>query len=318
MQNVLMTSYPNASQKRAKIKDCVVGEPTTQCIYWGDVAHTQITVDPKSEVVKISREVNDTKGEIIDCYQLTENTQWFGGPQIRYQHWPIQGMYYEEEPYVTTHPNNIAIAERYWLSSRGIYIYVSEKDPLFIDQNNVEEKHLCLIAKNKNPYPKRDKITLNYEIGLFGDPKLAHRNVIEKHFGKPSNHPNPLMVEHPIWSTWAQYKVNINDAVVLKFAKDIKKYGFNNSQIEIDDNWETCYGSAEFDPIKFPDVPGLVQQLKDLGFHVTLWIHPFINEECEESYIEANDPGYFVKNEDGVVHTTWWQGKYCLLFKNFC
>lgn len=291
------------------VKDCGPKDPHSICVYSGEIEHTKIKIDPKSEVVEISREINDPDGEIADCYQLVDGVQWFGGPQIRYQHWPIQNMYFEEEPYVTTHPTNIAIAERYWLSSRGIYIYASEKDPLFIDQNNVEDKHLCLIAKNKKPYPRRDKITLRYEIGVFDSPKSAHRNVVEKHFGKPRGHPNPLMVEHPIWSTWAQFKVNVDEAVVLKFAQDIKKNGFNNSQIEIDDNWETCYGSAEFDPLKFPDIRGLVNQLKDLGFKVTLWIHPFINENCEESYIEAFNKGYFVKNEKNEVHTTWWQGE---------
>lgn len=311
MQNFLITTYSTGIYGNSTIEESKLGNSVTNwCIYLNGLQHTKIKVDSSSEVVEISREIDDPEGEIIDCYQLADNTQWFGGPQMRYQHWPIQGMYFEEEPYVTTHPVNIAIAERYWLSSRGIYIYASDQDPLFIDQNNVRDKHLCLIAKNKKPYPKRDKITLNYEIGLFADPKLAHRHVIKNHFGKPTGHPNAQMVEHPIWSTWAQFKININEAIVLKFAKDIKKYGFNNSQIEIDDNWETCYGSAKFDPVKFPDVPAFIKQLKDLGFHVTLWTHPFINENCEGSYVEALNAGYLVKNEDDQVHTTWWQGNF--------
>ncbi|TGZ38006.1 Uncharacterized protein DBV15_05287 [Temnothorax longispinosus] len=67
----------------------------------------------------------------------------------------------QEEPYVPTHPVNMALAERYWLSSKGIYIYVNETiSPLFIDQNNYRDKHLCLIAKNKAPYQHRDRIEL--------------------------------------------------------------------------------------------------------------------------------------------------------------
>ena len=129
-----------------------------------------------------------------------------------------------------------------------------------------------------------------------------------------------------IWSTWAQYKVNIDQDKVLQFAQDIRDNGFADSQLEvkwgtsfckehiilmplsqIDDNWESCYGEAEFGD-KFPDAPGMVQQLKDMGFRVTLWIHPFINLECP-SWTEAADNGYFVLDGKGVTGLTyWWQG----------
>lgn len=312
MENELITKNPKEKKGLANmtIRHCVSGDPLTACIMSGDIPYTKVTVDPDKDVVKISREVNNSQGQIMDCFELAEDgTQWFGGPEIRYQQWPIQGMRYEDMPYVTTAVENMAIAERYWLSSRGVYIFVSDKDPLFLDQNNEREKHLCLVAKNGNPYHKRDRITLDYEIGVFKDPKVAHKHVIAEHFGKPTGHPSTKMVEHPIWSTWAVYKMNINEMKILRLAEEIRDNGFNNSQIEIDDNWETCYGSAEFDPIKFPDVPELVKKLKALGFDTTLWIHPFINEDCEESYIEALNKGYFVKNTEGSVHATWWQGK---------
>ena len=219
-------------------------------------------------------------------------------------------MYYEEEPYVPTHPNNMALAERYWLSSKGIYIFADDRDPLFLDQNNYLANHLCLITKNKAPYHKRDKITLSYEIGVFANPRQAHERVIKSHFGNPTGHPNERMVTHPIWSTWARYKVYVNDSVVREFGDQILKYGFNNSQLEIDDNWETCYGSAKFDPKKFPDVKKLTNDLKAKKFRVTLWIHPFINKGCNdgEAYDYALKNNYLIKNTEGEVHTVWWQG----------
>lgn len=314
MKNELITKNPKKSIfSKLSVKHFTSKlNPRTTSIVIEEI-NTNITLENEKEIVKIEREVDHRDGQLIDCYELTDDAQWFGGPQTRYQHWPIQNMYYEEEPYVPTQLDNMAITERYWLSSRGIYIYVNEMDPLFVDQNNHKDKHLCLISKNKNPYPAYDKVTLRYYIGVFHDAKTAHRHAVAHHLGHPTGHPSPLMVQNPIWSTWAQYKVHINEAVVMKFAKAIKDHGFNHSQLEIDDNWETCYGSAEFDPIKFPDVPRFVKQLKDMGFDVTLWIHPFINENCEESYVEAYEKGYFVKNHEGEVHTTWWQGKFSFL-----
>ncbi|XP_046749481.1 myogenesis-regulating glycosidase isoform X2 [Diprion similis] len=279
------------------------------CVIQGDDMKTEIKLSSDSEIITISRTVSDSATAIIDCYELTDGTQWFGGPQLRYQHWPIQHMRYEEEPYLPTHPVNMGLAERYWLSSKGIYIFVEDAAPLFIDQNNYKDKNLCLIAKNKAPYRHRESIELNYEIGVFGDPRSAHENVIHDHLGKPTGHPDERMIMNPIWSTWARYKANVSTEIVNEFADEILQYGFNNSQLEIDDNWETCYGSAIFDTKKFPNIKSLTDGLKAKGFRVTLWIHPFINEECVPAYTEALNDGYFVKNIDGEVRMAWWQGK---------
>jgi alpha-glucosidase (family GH31 glycosyl hydrolase) len=132
------------------------------------------------------------------------------------------------------------------------------------------------------------------------------------------------MMTQPVWSTWAQYKADINASVVLGFGQEIAGRGFPASQLEIDDNWEACYGAATFDPVRFPDPARLVGDLKALGFRVTLWVHPFINRDCEDSYTEAASPPrmYLVRDPDGrygssgdwegVVHMPglvwWWQG----------
>ncbi|KYQ57032.1 hypothetical protein ALC60_04020 [Trachymyrmex zeteki] len=269
---------------------------------------TSINKNPDDQTIVITRTVYDPNGELLDCFQLSDDTQWFGGPEFRHQYWPIQNMCYEEEAYLPTHPSNMAIAERYWLSSKGIYIYVDYASPLFLDQNNYRDKYLCMITKNKAPYQHRDIINVTYTIGVFPDPTTAHQYAVKNHLGKPTVLPDSLMVQYPIWSTWARYKTNITAKVVETYADEIVAHGFKNSQIEIDDNWETCYGSAEFDPVKFPDVSALTKLLNDKGFRVTLWIHPFINRNCESAYSTALNNDYFVKNLDGNVQMSWWQG----------
>ena len=88
------------------------------------------------------------------------------------------------------------------------------------------------------------------------------------------------MMRDPVWSTWAQFKGDIDEATVRGFASGIRANGFLDSQLEIDDNWETCYGEAVFDPAKFPDPQAMVSDLNAMGFRTTLWIHPFINASC--------------------------------------
>ncbi len=53
---------------------------------------------------------------------------------------------------------------------------------------------------------------------------------------------------------------------------------------------------------------GLVSRLKSLGFRVTIWVHPFINVDCNEFLTYAKKKDYLVKNQNGVVMTSWWNG----------
>ncbi|XP_014228914.1 myogenesis-regulating glycosidase [Trichogramma pretiosum] len=311
LEMVLFTKDPAATtlagDSRAVYQLISNCEQDTICVKVRDVVHTKILAAPQADAVKIKRLMQNPDGSLTDCIRLDEDAQWVGGPQWRYQHWPVQHQYYEEEPYVPTHQNQAAVIERYWLSSRGFYIYGSPRDPLFVDQNNLITKHLCLVAKNRAPYHRREQIELDYEIGVFSDARMAHEYVVLEHLGKPMDIPDERMVAEPIWSTWARYKVYVNDSVVREFAKEIRDNGFGNSQLEIDDNWETCYGSAEFNATKFPDVLGLTDDLHSQGFRVTLWVHPFINRNCA-AYDYAVEHDYAVKNLEGSVKSEWWQG----------
>ena len=62
----------------------------------------------------------------------------------------------------------------------------------------------------------------------------------------------------------ARYKTLVNEARVMTFASQIQSNGFNNSQLEIDDRWELCYGEQTFDDKKFPDPKQMNDQLHSL------------------------------------------------------
>ena len=50
------------------------------------------------------------------------------------------------------------------------------------------------------------------------------------------------------------------------------------SVMEIDDRWQSAYGDLTFDAAKFPDALGMVRQLHAMGFKVTVWVMPFVEE----------------------------------------
>ena len=51
----------------------------------------------------------------------------------------------------------------------------------------------------------------------------------------------------------------------------------------------SAYGDLDFDAAKFPDAPGMVRQLRALGFKVTVWVMPFA-EENSAAYRCARAP----------------------------
>lgn len=243
---------------------------------------------------------------IENCYGYASDL-WYGGPENTYQYWPFSNMTFDEFSYITKETDATAVAERYWVTSSGFYIFVDRSVPLFIDSNNHIANGFCMIAKQSYPYSPRDEVNLSYNVCAFKNARVAHMDAVKKHLKHPKGIPDTRMVQHPIWSTWVRCKKDVNDTAVRDFAQAIVDNGFNNSQIEIDDNWETCYGSAQFNQSRFPNMTKLGTDLNEMGFRVTLWNHPFVNTNCS-LYTTLEKKGYLIKDEEGNTETVWWDG----------
>lgn len=286
----------------------VIRTPTGY-LFQGDDSTLQFTIaEDSSSFAMISIERNSMGSTFLtDCVELKSNEMsWYGGPEQVYQRWPIEKLSLESYSYVTKADDNCGIAERYWLNSYGLFIYVDKETPLFLNQTPANV--LCFYGQKFAPYYTRDgsNFTFNYKIGIASDAREAHLKAVEYFLKKPTSYPDERMTTYPIWSTWAKYRRDINESVVQSFADLINANGFNNSQMDIDDFWETCYGSLEFDPIKFPNIANLTLIMKSKGFRITLWVHPFINKGCEPIYSEALSKGFLVLNHNNNPDMYWW------------
>lgn len=150
--------------------------------------------------------------------------------------------------------------ESYFFNSDGFYIHIDDSVALFVDINGRRPGHMCFAAKVTGPYRKNRNV-MKFRTCKYGNPREAHENAIRDVLGMPSSIPDPHMVKYPIWSTWARYKVDINTSVVERYAREIVNYGFSRGTFEIDDNWETCYGSAEINTSKFGNIRELTDKL---------------------------------------------------------
>ncbi|XP_037813724.1 myogenesis-regulating glycosidase [Lucilia sericata] len=248
----------------------------------------------------------------MDCISLNiGNTHWYAGPEDRHQYWPVERQVFTNYSYLTKEDHNAGLAERYWLNSDGKFFYVEDETPLFIEQNSEGyDNKLCFSAIKSLPYDVRmSEVSFIYHIGVAGNAKTAHMYAVKNILGHPNEYPDERMVQYPIWSTWALYKADIDDKIVREFADKIKSLGFENSQLEIDDDWEDCYGALTFRKSKFPDIKKLTDDLKADGFRVTLWIHPFINKDCQQTYNDALSKGYLVLDHNKNPDTQWWNSK---------
>ncbi|KAJ8947345.1 hypothetical protein NQ318_002871 [Aromia moschata] len=271
----------------------------------GDIS---VNVTMITDGIEIAWETENTDLEFSDCFELnTTETHWYGGPERKVQRWPLEKQTIDgSEAYVLKATDNFAVAERYWLNSDGLYFFVDERVPLFVDQNNNRENTVCFNARVENPYINRTRNFLRYTFIVKENPKEAHLHAVKNYLGMPKGYPNEKMIKEPIWTTWAKYKRLINDSVVLDFAQEIRDHGFQAGQLEIDDAWEKCYGAQEFNSDTFANISDTVSKLKEMAFRVTLWVHPFVDSDCQDNSKIGIEKGYFVGNPSGNINGTWW------------
>ncbi|KAJ8963797.1 hypothetical protein NQ314_005378 [Rhamnusium bicolor] len=123
------------------------------------VDNVSVTIMFKGDGYDVTWETSSKSAIFKDCYDLNIGmVNWYGGPERQSQKWPIEKLNLSaDNAYVVNRYDNFAVAERYWLNSRGAYIFVEDTVPLFVDQNNEEQGKLCLIAKSKEPYIYKKK-----------------------------------------------------------------------------------------------------------------------------------------------------------------
>ncbi|OWF36565.1 uncharacterized family 31 glucosidase KIAA1161-like [Mizuhopecten yessoensis] len=258
--------------------------------------------------VQISRDFSP-----IDCISMT-HAHWFGGAELHNQRWPINNMEIPMQPFVpedlyVRHKSFGNVLEPFWVNSEGLGIVVSDASPIQVSVNEDQSGKICFSANNSQSYTMYTNNHLEYTICKGKHILDVVQSMSRMAFDLPIGIPDFRMVRKPIWSTWARYKTLINQSKVLDYAREIKEFGYPNSQLQIDDMYTVSYGDLDFDPIKFPDPSGMIQTLKDMGYRVTVWVHPFANLDSEV-FREGVDQGYWVMDISGQVPALvrWWQG----------
>jgi len=257
---------------------------------------------------------------------------WYGHGELINQQFPLNRVMLQMAPFHTfdNGPTGLSgILTPAWYSSNGTLVISESQLEVGINQppGDYPRYQWGFATSNRGPYANRPftdtgklgdglitlrGIALDLKFSFSENAITAYQNLV-KHFGHPAEIPPESLFTKPTWTTWARYKTAINEEVVLKFADEIIKNQYPYNVLEIDDRWQVYYGDLGFDPVRFPNPKGMIEQLHKKGFKVTAWVIPFLQPESR-AFADGAKNGWLVCRQDGAPYLVeWWQGRGGLL-----
>jgi alpha-D-xyloside xylohydrolase len=107
----------------------------------------------------------------------------------------------------------------------------------------------------------------------------------------------PMMPDYAagFWQCKLRYQTQEE---LLSVAREYKKRGLPISVIVIDYYHWTIEGEWKFDPVYWPDIDGMIKELKSLGIELMVSIWPTVDRRAE-NYQEMLQKGYLIRSERG-------------------
>lgn len=223
------------------------------------------------------------------------------------------------------------IEQEYWYGgcvSKGNRMPIGEEDQIHFvfDQNPTPNQAMPLFLSSKGRYLWRKtgftvdfnegRITCPEDVQLgtgFGNLRGAYLAAMKAHFPFSTIHLSERLFDEPIFNSWIELTFNQNEDDLLTYAKNIIQNGFKPGVLMIDDGWSEYYGNWSFHSGRFPHAKQFVQELKDMGFAIMLWVCPFISSDTI-AYREARDLDLLVKTSEGKPYIcSWWNGHSAVL-----
>ncbi|MEM1557540.1 MAG: glycoside hydrolase family 31 protein, partial [Thermoproteota archaeon] len=260
--------------------------------YWSPTkSYARLRLSLENRLLSVLWEAQSEFDYISDTWVSTCETQWYGQGQLIIQAFPLNSHVIEMRPFITGN-----IQPPLWFTKTGVAILVDNYQ-LF---DTRFDRGLTIRGLN----------TKSFSYKIFVDKNIVEvRRRVLREIGLPEKMPDKRVLTKPIFTTWVEYKQEVDQDKVLKFLKDIREHDFPCSVIQIDDRWEKKYGEYTFDKSKFPDPKKMVKAIHDAGFLTTLWVHPFINRDSE-SYDPLKSRRLLVwdPEKDEPAEVTWWNG----------
>jgi len=229
-----------------------------------------------------------SEGGINVKLAMIENEFWFGGYVHEGDHQPIgENDNYSIDLRVNTSPNQ---SMPLFLSTKGRYIWGENGFRIAFEKGDIEIDGHVTIDEG------------------FGNLKGAYLQAMKKHFPFKEIHLDLALFNKPIYNSWIELTFYQNEADILHYADSILENGMPPGVLMIDDGWSDYYGEWVFSKGKFPNPKRMIQTLHDQGFHIMLWISPYVTPDTTQ-FRELRDLDLLIKSPDNKPYILeWWNG----------
>jgi alpha-glucosidase (family GH31 glycosyl hydrolase) len=230
---------------------------------------------------------------------LEEGERWWVGVITDSHLFPLnQESVYSFDFYGDTKGNQ---GQPLLISSRGRYIW-NEEPFNFRFENGI------ITAKCKQA---------DFQSGKAGTTLREAFQYCSQQFFPPSGKiPAEELFTLPQFNTWIEFTYYQNQEGIIEYARGIIENGFDPGVLMIDEGWFKNYGNWDFDRERFPDPKAMMNELKDLGFRVILWVCPYYSPdgvfwtEQWQDYSQKGDTIWIVNAENPAFPAVmqWWDG----------
>ena len=230
--------------------------------------------------------------------KIKKNEFWFGGFTDFAEYMPFNKKSQAEIDitYTKGHFNQI---NPLMISSRGRYVYAENYFKLNIKKGNI-------------------KIEFSGEIdfGAKDNAYGAYVYIKNKYFEFDGRMPDKRLFTMPQYCTWMALGENQTDEGVINYAKSIVDAALPTGELIIDDSWTDYVGQFDFSVKKFPNAKATVDELKQMGFFVSLWITPYVSVDTPV-YKELLEKNLLIKSGGKPYIAHWWkESSACIDFTN--
>lgn len=220
--------------------------------------------------------------------KVLEKEFWFGGNVHDGVKQPIsQNDSFEVDLRLNTSPNQ---SMPLFLSTKGRYIWGKDGFKIKFNNGTIEVEGKVITEEG------------------FTNLRGAYKQAMKNHFPFNDNQLDLALFKNPIYNSWIELTFYQNQEDILKYTNTILESGMPPGVLMIDDGWSNSYGQWTFSESKFPKPKQMIQNLHEKGFHVMVWVSPYVTPDTTQ-FRELRDLDLLIKNQDGKPYILeWWNG----------
>ncbi|XP_069079130.1 SITS-binding protein-like isoform X2 [Pleurodeles waltl] len=234
------------------VKNTCWTNKTEFCYTWDTTMDLKISLEPNvslnTECYGIHWTPLRCKVKLKNCFSMV-NISWYGGASLGAQHWPLNNVNMELQPFVISdlkiNPEGYgSVLERYFLGSTGVSVMLHENVPVLISLNR--NTNICL----ENP-SSSEVVPLKYTVCVSHSLLSVHQEMRSPISDHQRTLPNTNILRFPLWR---HYGVSDSAAKIERdlrsFSNKLKRHNMGQGYISIDEHSTLLLSNMDHTPAR--------------------------------------------------------------------